>query len=66
MNFIYFIVIVIAIAAIFHLCTRRGDHHNVGLMLAIYGAVGTIVVVAIYEAFCWLLNHIDIVFKLGG
>lgn len=66
MTFIAYMVFVLACATIFHLCTRAGDHHNVGLMLAIYGALIAIVIPAIYEVFCWLFNHIDIVLKFGG
>jgi len=65
-NFVAFVVIVILCAVVFHLFTRRDDHHNTGLMLAIYGAAVMIVTVTVYEALCWLLNHVDIVLKLGG
>ena len=63
MCFIAYVIFVIVVAGIFHLATRRGDHHNVGLMLAIYGAAIAIAIPIAYEIFCWVFNHIGIVIK---
>jgi hypothetical protein len=50
-------------AVVFYLYTRRDDHHNVGLMMAIYGWIIAVAIPAAYELFCFLFNSVSIVIK---
>jgi hypothetical protein len=55
------------ILAVFLIAVTRGiDTHGVLAGLLIYGVIGVIAVVGVYEGVCWLIENVSIVTKVGG